>query len=1163
MPESNDSVARADGARLAGMMIDSWAQSSARDESDSAFDFASAPQLPGYRVIRELGRGGQAVVYQAVQESTGHCVAVKFLREGRLADARQKARFEREADLLRSLHHPGIVSAIDTGTTQEGWLYLITEFVEGRRLDDHFRSFSGSPRESLELFLKICDIVGAAHRRGIVHRDLKPANILVDAEFMPHVLDFGLARGFDPAGDRGSVERMTMTGQILGSIPWTSPEQAEGRVDAFGPAADVYSLGVILYQILAGGRFPYDVGGPAGTVLRNISRARPASLRRRSIATPMRAVVWRALAKRPEARFADAGALAAAVKTALEGSASRPVPRQRLLTGALVGLLLLCALWVSWRRYALNHRVAVNRFTPTLTHPTDFEAIECEFLVSTFPTDDSTRPMLDCDADGNSVIVWEQTDAPNRRRIGGRRYDPIGRARGSVFWVNSRFGLDQYEPVVSVDPMGNFVVAWTVQGVETGKEVHAQRFDIAGRRVGVEETLNSYRPNDKFAPAVKLDRDGSYIAAWQSDGQDGDGFGIFARGFDAAKGRLGHEFQVNQTTRGEQTKPAICLFTGRGFLIAWQSRETENSPTRIFYRRFDGEAEPTIDERAVTETQAEKDQFDPAAAVNERGDSLIVWREKARQSGSSQIMAQAYDASGVAQGNALIVSEPLGADTPPKVVAEPGGSWLICWPQDRDSRSILFGRRYQPNHAAFDGEARPLYAPLQARWGQPAIACDSGGGMLVGWQSLMNNDAKFAIKACRLIDRPIAAAVDQSRRGFPVTLTPGLPAGAAPPVALGPPGEIRSIEGDGAVASDAAGNFAVVSAVFPIDEQMPYVAVRLFDPNGAPRGGEFRADPRADRVQVAPVVTMNASGRFVVGWAEGSPAGNPENVQARIFDPDGRARGDAFSMNTLPVVNYGRIALHLNDKGQLIAGWNNHFGDSWPWSTFLRSFSADGAPTTNREFFAGDTASQTDTVAHFPTVTLDETGGLLVCWTVRPYDGRSHLNGQWFDWRGKPRGSSFLLSSYDRGEQLSPRSASDAMGNRIVVWMSGNQDGDGRGIFARRFDRFGIPLGGEFRVNAVTRGSQDSPAVAMTPDGRFAVAWHGPGPDGNFDIFVRRFAADGKPTTPCEFRLTDSSKLNHVSPSLACGDNGGLAVIWSDVDELSHARVIVSRIPTP
>lgn len=306
-------------------------------------------EIDGYKLIREIGRGGQAIVYLAKQESTGRRVAIKVLHERIDIEGRQQERFEREVQILAALNHPNIVAVVDKGIGRQGNCYFVMEYVEGIRLDQYLSDHNHvedddaeaeDPSERLRLFMKICDAVNAAHLRGIVHRDLKPSNILIDERNEPRILDFGLARTAMPSALDGSgPEPLTITGQFLGSLAWASPEQAEGKPDKIDSRTDVYSLGVILYQMLTG-TFPYEVVGNMVTVLQNILTAEPtppskiieARLaksqrlqrnRRAVLKNPINgsieAIVLKALAKNRQDRYQNAGEFSQDIAKYLSG----------------------------------------------------------------------------------------------------------------------------------------------------------------------------------------------------------------------------------------------------------------------------------------------------------------------------------------------------------------------------------------------------------------------------------------------------------------------------------------------------------------------------------------------------------------------------------------------------------------------------------------------------------------------------------------------------------------------------------------------------------------------------------------------------------------------------------------------------------------------------
>jgi tetratricopeptide (TPR) repeat protein len=275
--------------------------------------------LPGYTLVRKLHRGGQGVVYLAVQESTGRNVAVKILSHGPLPGLSPTglARFEREVQALSLLKHPNIVTIHDCGRNRDH-VYLVMDFVNGRPLDAWVSAEAVSVRGALAVFVKVCDAINAAHLRGVIHRDLKPGNILVDDRGEPHVLDFGLAK-LDTQ-DAARPVTMTEPGQFVGSLPWASPEQAEGRIQEVDIRTDVYSLGVVLYQVLTG-RFPYPVSGHLPDIVRHIGHSEPVrpSTVLSEIDRELETILLKCLAKEPDRRYQSAGELARDLRRYLAG----------------------------------------------------------------------------------------------------------------------------------------------------------------------------------------------------------------------------------------------------------------------------------------------------------------------------------------------------------------------------------------------------------------------------------------------------------------------------------------------------------------------------------------------------------------------------------------------------------------------------------------------------------------------------------------------------------------------------------------------------------------------------------------------------------------------------------------------------------------------------
>lgn len=260
-----------------------------------------------YLLEAQLGTGGMGVVYRAQRLMIGDEVAVKVMHPRQVSDPRAIARFRREAQVVTRLHHSGVATVYDFGTTNDGFVYLAMELVAGENLRDLLNRQGKLPEQTaLEIAAQLCDVLGAAHQLQIVHRDIKPENIIVQqtsAGVRVKLLDFGIASLRD-----GAPQRLTDTGSVLGTPHYMSPEQCLG--EALDGRADLYSLGIVLYEMLCG-VVPFDAEVTTAVIVHQVNQT-PMPLRERNaeLTSAVDAVVLKALAKPRAARPQTAQAFA-------------------------------------------------------------------------------------------------------------------------------------------------------------------------------------------------------------------------------------------------------------------------------------------------------------------------------------------------------------------------------------------------------------------------------------------------------------------------------------------------------------------------------------------------------------------------------------------------------------------------------------------------------------------------------------------------------------------------------------------------------------------------------------------------------------------------------------------------------------------------------------
>jgi hypothetical protein len=364
---------------------------------------------------------------------------------------------------------------------------------------------------------------------------------------------------------------------------------------------------------------------------------------------------------------------------------------------------------------------------------------------------------------------------------------------------------------------------------------------------------------------------------------------------------------------------------------------------------------------------------------------------------------------------------------------------------------------------------------------------------------------------------------------------------AAQPGALGPVFEVNSYtigsQFGPKVATDGGGNFVVVW-----DGSGPGgqgVFARLFDSAGSASGEEFQVNATTTGRQGGPVVSRRASGDFVVAWEANDAASY--GISARLFDASGTPLGPEFPVNTYTTDRQLFASVGMDATGNFVVAWVSFYGqDGDGYGIFGQRFDASGSPVGS-EFPIN---TYTTGKQHFPSVAMRSTGEFVVAWDS-PQDDPAAGNSagvfaRRFDASGTPEGGEFQVNTYTTNFQGAPHIAMDASGNFVVTWISYEQDGQYYGVYAQRFTSAGAPDGSEFRASTQTAGNETGGWVSMDGEGRFVIDWHG-----GSGVFARRYDASGAPVGE-----TISVEDGSFQSSFAFGPNGVFTIVWVECELL-------------
>lgn len=768
-----------------------------------------------------------------------------------------------------------------------------------------------------------------------------------------------------------------------------------------------------------------------------------------------------------------------------------------------------------------------------------------EIHVNSLTTSSQTIPSIAMDADGDFVIVWASNDGVNGG-VRAQRFNSLGVSQGGEFSVA---GTGATGPSIGIDAAGNFVVAWSSLTDGSGAGVFARRYRYDGVAQGSNISVNTFTTGTQFRPAVAMAAAGEFVVAWDSNSQDGSGYGVYARRFNASGVGQGSEFRVNSYTINDQANPAVAIDSSGDIVIAWSSFQLEGGipSSGVYAQRYNAAGVLQGTEIHVN-TYTTGQQGSPAVAMDADGDFLVVWSGDASGETHGSVFAQQFNASGSTIGTEFRVNTyTTEIQSFPAVAADHKGDFIVSWSsnaQEGPGTSYgIFAQRYAESTDTagpiitgvfVDGQYvlpysvqnGPLSRLVAGFSEDMSVAGGSGGANSV------TNVANWSARTLRsgsITDHTISGVTYQFNvitNRFEATLQ------LASPVS----GNIQIIPSN---LRDVAGN--------ALDGDMDGVAgggtSRSFNIGPGRVGSEFRVNSFTTNQQTEPAAATDADGDFVVVWTSDQD-GSSSGIYGQRYNANGGAQGSEFQVNTYTTSFQSSPVVAMDSDGDFVVAWQSWNQDGSLWGVYARRFNSAGVAASSE--FRVNTSTLISQMN--PSVAMDPAGNFVVAWESSHELGDYNIYAQRYNASGVAQGSQFRVNSYTTNLQTRPSVAADSSGSFIIAWQSDGQDGSGYGIYAQSYSGTGSLIGGEFRANAYTTGNQQRPSVARG-DGleRFLIVWESAAQDGDdLGVFAKYFVSG---IALSEFRVSTWTTGAQQRPHVAMESDGGFVVAWDSTGQ--------------
>ena len=520
-----------------------------------------------------------------------------------------------------------------------------------------------------------------------------------------------------------------------------------------------------------------------------------------------------------------------------------------------------------------------------------------EFRVNTYTQNYQGDCSVTALSNGGFVVTWESWDQDGSGYgVYGQRYDADGNAQGDEFRVNATTLGWQENPSVTGLSDGGFVVAWESHGQDGDRDIYGQRYDAEGNARGAEFLINTHAQGlwHWQGPQGNLSMtgltDGGFVVAWARapGGQDGDGYDVYGRRYDADGTAQGTKFQINSYTASDQDAPSVTGLANGGFVVTWASENQDgdgNQGYGIYGQRYHADGTSQGGEFRVN-SYTDGNQASPSVTRLNDGGFVVAWESFGQDGNGEGVYARRYDAAGDTVGNEFrINTTTTSSQDAPSVTGLSNGGFVVAWEsfgQDGDGNSDdgdgnsegVYARRYDADGTARGGEFQ-VNTTTENHQQNPSVTALSDGGFVVAWESAgqgRNGDDVYGQR----YDAAGETVGDEFRINT----------------------HRRNDQTDPSVTALSGGGFVVTWESENQDGGGTGVYGQRYDADGTAQGDEFRVNATVDGNQTNPSVTALTDGGFVVTWASFRQDGSGTDIYGRRYDADGTAQGDEFPINT-------------------------------------------------------------------------------------------------------------------------------------------------------------------------------------------------------------------------------------------------------------------------